>query len=565
MSYRYIHESGIKLILIMLLCACIFVDKALSQDYYLVKEQSENQVNFLKNLMKDSTLTKHYDSLTINVNYSHYNRKAYFIINSLGWVELNLFYTEVIITTKNKIVFRKVFVPSFPETIQVAANGNIPINHLYYGYGQIDFDEIYRAILHGLSNKKIESIFISNKNDEFRLAAVRESTNWKDSIADNSNQKYFAMEVSSSKNEEIIEKALYKLDPTKYQNLLFEATKPFHTDNVREIAISRLNPKKWQMQLIEIAKKDRNEEIRCVAISKLDSIKCKILLEELAKNDTIPIIRHSSIERLDVLTSQEIFAEIAKNDNNPNVRHTAVLKLDSQLWQNLLMDLVKNEKDVRISTYALSKLDSIKSQDFIVSIVKNSEKHLWIRMDAINKLDDTRWQDLFADIACNDEDANICELAVTKLESSKSQDLLAKIACTGKNKFVREAAIKKLLIIKWQDVFAKLAKTDESSDVRIDAIQLLYETEWQDLLADIAINDEYSLVRLYALEKLDNKKWQNLFFTIADNNKEDDENRNYAVKMIISIKSLNRIAMNNYSNDKLRLNIEERIKQIENK
>ena len=234
---------------------------------------------------------------------------------------------------------------------------------------------------------------------------------------------------------------------------------------------------------------------------KLDGQKYQELFANIAKYDVNWRVCVAAANRL---TDQELLADVVKKAKDNQVRRVTLNMLDKQ-HQELFAQIARNDDDKSVRIIATDKLTD---QMLLADLAKNA-KDSDIRQAAIEKMNEWH-QILYIEIA-KDYRANdtLRETAVRKLTN---QDLILEIAKNAKYGF-RHVAIEKLERLQHQTMFSDIAKNDQDENVRKSAIKKLND---QTLLADIAKNDESADIRMIAIENLD-ELHQELFADVAIN------------------------------------------------
>lgn len=319
------------------------------------------------------------------------------------------------------------------------------------------------------------------------------------------------------------------------------------------------------------------------ALKTVDKETDQLKLSEIAQKAILSVVRLSAAEKLDgqrQVLAQEVFADIAKNDKNENIRIDAAKKLDEKYQTvfayiainytgfyseyltlgdvamkkltdiRLLSEVATNARSYYMRLLAIEKLDFSQNQILFAHIAKN-DKHRVVRKEVFDKLDQLQHQTLFADIAKNDEDAGQRIGAIKKLDEQQ-QALFADIAKNDKHEEVRRAAVEKLTD---QTILVEVAKNDDSyagSDATEKIIEqsvLIYvaryakgekarstaikklDKQHQVLFAEFGIHDECPAIRSMAIKEL-NEQYQELFANFAKKRDEQDYVRLTAVKKL---------------------------------
>lgn len=148
--------------------------------------------------------------------------------------------------------------------------------------------------------------------------------------------------------------------------------------------------------------------------------------------------------------------------SNPNKRIEAIKNLTNQ---NLLADIAKNDKDYSVRQVAYRMLGKEKSQEALADIVKNDEDEK-LRKKAVKKLTS---RSLLADIAANDKDYSIRQVAYRILGQEKSQEALVDVVKNDKDENIKNEAFQELT---YQNLLADIEVDDRNClDEIIDRIK----------------------------------------------------------------------------------------------
>jgi hypothetical protein len=201
-------------------------------------------------------------------------------------------------------------------------------------------------------------------------------------------------------------------------------------------------------------------------------------------------------------------------------------KLYAKGKQDKIAKIAKNTRKNSICMTALEKLDEQKYQEVFAEIAKDKTSNLFVRMLAVDKLDVEKYEELFVEIA--KEGGLVGATALEKLDVPKHQEVFAEIA---KNNVIyeelRKAALEKLNVEKNQDVFIEIVKDNQSrKELREAALERLDVEKNQDVFAEIAKNKQLkNFVRMESVKKLDIEKYKELFLEMAKDKQDESDVR----------------------------------------
>lgn len=236
------------------------------------------------------------------------------------------------------------------------------------------------------------------------------------------------------------------------------------------------------------------------------------------------------------ITDQNKLVRIATEAPHFMARKAAIVKLDEKKYQALFANIAKYDINWRVCLAAANKL---MVQEFLADVVKKAKDNS-VRRVILNKLD-KQHQELFAQIAKNDGDKSVRTIATDRLSD---QMLLADIAKNAKDTDIRQAAIEKMN--EWHQIlYIEIVRDLRANDsLREAAMKKLTN---QDLILEIAKNVKYGL-RHIAVEKLNELQHQTLFADIAKNDKNENV-RKAAIKKLTDQTLLADLAKNDESAD----------------
>ena len=263
------------------------------------------------------------------------------------------------------------------------------------------------------------------------------------------------------------------------QTLLADVAQNAKHWNIRKIAIGMLDEKQHQMLFIDIAKNDNNTYVCLAAIEKLDELyqlEFQSKIVDIAKNDNE---RDAGKEAIKMLAEQTLLADIAKKDYHFD-------RYEYEYYDEDETD-IKEEHKIFTAEVGLIALYKLTDQALLADVAKNAEHHD-VRKAAIMKLNECQHQALLIEIAKNGILASERFEAIKKL-NEQQQALFADIAKnTKEEEYVRVLAIEKLNEHQHQTLFAKIAENTPSyTNSRVlNAIVERLDTQHQVLLANIA-------------------------------------------------------------------------------